>query len=71
MILGKRDFLINRRPCSAHMGLIRQVGLHVEHALQKERREGIGRAELAPEWKNLVDDDLYCASLFVQATRPM
>ena len=70
LIAGRRDCKINRAPFSAHVGAMRAHGFEIECALQRHRSDGIARAELAPRWRELSDDDLACAGAFVQARKP-
>lgn len=66
---GRRPFLINRQPCSAHREMILSNGFEITCQLQEHRRDGIPRSRLSPRWRNLSDDDLLCSTLFVQARK--
>jgi SAM-dependent methyltransferase len=67
LIAGRRDCWINRRPASAHLTALERAGFRVTLALRNERRDGVPRERLASRWRDLADDDLVCAGLFVQA----
>jgi len=65
---GRRPFVMNRLPCSAHLDLIEKQGFKYVCKL-KQYRDGIRRAKLATQWRSLSDDDLYCAGVFVQVAK--
>jgi hypothetical protein len=69
LVVGKRPYLINREPCSQHLGLMGKSGWNVACALKRTREDGIARPQLAPRWDHLTDEDLACSGLFVQAQR--
>jgi len=66
-----QDGIINRQPVSAHLTAIRDAGFSVVAVEREAGPAGIGRGALAPEWRGLSDDDLYCQGAFVQAVRPV
>ncbi len=66
MIRGRRSFLINREPHSAHVKLMRESGFEVTweqlaHGAPLERRR------LAPRFAHLTDADLSTSGAYVQA----
>jgi SAM-dependent methyltransferase len=69
VIVGKRPFLINRQPCSAHLELMERHGFEISCCLKSHRADGIARPQLSSRWKALCDDDLTCSSVFVQARK--
>jgi len=68
ILKGRRPFVMNRLPCSAHLSLMETQGFRFVRAL-KQYREGLRRSQLAAQWRALSDDDLGCSGLFVQATK--
>ncbi len=69
LIAGRRTYLINRQPCSAHIEIMEKNGFEILAARKQHRTDGIARSQLAPRWKNISDDDLACADLTVQARK--
>ncbi len=69
LMMGKRPFLINRQPHSAHMELMAKNGFHVICDLTAHRTDGIQRSDLSDHWKNITDDDLTCSGAFIQAKK--
>ncbi|HEY6863352.1 MAG TPA: methyltransferase domain-containing protein [Burkholderiales bacterium] len=65
---GRRPFVMNRLPCSAHLSLMEAQGFRFACKL-KQYRDGVPRSQLAAQWRTLSDDDLRCSGLFVQATK--
>ncbi|GAB7068776.1 hypothetical protein JCM12141A_30650 [Mycolicibacterium hodleri] len=69
VVTGRRAWLINRLPYSEHVACIEGNGMQLVTALQRHRRDGIGRERLAPRWRDLSDDDLFCRGAFLQGVR--
>lgn len=69
LILGRRPYLLNREPHSAHGRLLREAGFDIVCDLAKRGGPGLGRSRLAPRFRDLSDDDLTTASAFIQARR--
>jgi SAM-dependent methyltransferase len=69
IIMGKRDFMINREPYSVHKNLIIKNGFTVLCDLKNYRTDGIERSELSSYWKDITDDDLACSGAFIQARK--
>jgi hypothetical protein len=67
--LGKRPFMINRQPASAHLRLIEEAGFKVVTHQKFMRKDGIRREELAPRWSDISDEDLNCSGMYVIATK--
>jgi hypothetical protein len=68
-IVGRRPYLINRQPCSAHLDLLDRNGFEIVSTKRVNRTDGIGRSRLSRHWKNISDDDLACSDLTVQARK--
>lgn len=69
IIAGRRAYLINRQPCSAHLKLMEKHGFRTSCVLKYHRTDGIHRARLSAPWRHLDDDDLTCSGAFVVAGR--
>jgi len=69
MMMGKRPFMINRQPHSAHIDLMVKNGFEVICDLTTHRTDGIQRSDLSDYWKNITDDDLTCSGAFIQAKK--
>lgn len=67
--LGKRPFMINRQPASAHLRLLEEAGFRVVTHQKFMRKDGIRREELAPRWSDISDEDLNCSGMYVIATK--
>jgi len=66
---GRREYFLNRQPCSRHLALMESTGFVVTTRIPHTDDSGIGRADLAPRFRDLTDADLKTSGLFVQATR--
>jgi len=69
IIRGRRAYLINREPHSAHLRLLRDNGFTVVCDNTTVMGSGIKRSELAPRFKDMSDDDLATAIAFIQAVK--
>lgn len=66
MVVGHKPYLINRQPCSTHITLMTERGFEITTD-RRHRIVGIPRDKLAARWQGLDDEDLRCASMFVQS----
>ena len=69
LIRGKRPYLINRRPVSAHIELLNKYGFRIVGDERVENEDGITRKQLARRFRNLSDKDFNCSGMFVQAVK--
>jgi hypothetical protein len=69
MIVGNRPFLLNREPYSVHCEMLRSNGFDIMAKLQNHRTDGIRRTQLASRWSQISDEDLTCATAFIQACK--
>jgi SAM-dependent methyltransferase len=67
LLRGKRPYLINRAPYSAHCQLLDACGFSVTFR-QLSQGPAIERRRLAPRFRKLTDTDLTTPSAFLQAT---
>lgn len=69
IIMGKRKYLINRQPCSVHMGYMKNNSFKIISHLKDYKPNGIKRSHLSSHWKGISEDDLACSGTFVQAQK--
>lgn len=69
MALGRRSYMLNRHPASVHLRFIEDAGFEIVAHLKAYRHDGITRAELAPRWADISEDDLNCSGLYVVARK--
>jgi hypothetical protein len=67
--VGRRPYMINRQPASAHLRLMQEAGFRLVTHQKFTRLDGIGRDELAPRWSDISDEDLNCSGVYVIATK--
>jgi hypothetical protein len=66
---GRRRHRINREPHSTHIALIEKMGCRVARDERTTRPFGITRAQLAPRFRHLTDEDLVTSSALIQAVK--
>jgi hypothetical protein len=69
VIRGRRLYLINRQPASAHRDAMRAAGFAIAAEQPVVRRDGLARAKLAARFRAMAEDDLTTSGLFVIARR--
>ncbi|HKT75073.1 MAG TPA: class I SAM-dependent methyltransferase [Steroidobacteraceae bacterium] len=69
VMMGRRPYLINREPWSAHARAITDAGFKIINFRLLLREDGIERDECAGRWKDISEEDLTCAEAFVQAQK--
>ena len=69
LMMGRRPYLINRDPCSAHIECMLKNHFKIVCLMKKYRTDGIDRSQLSSYWKNISDDDLTCSGIFVQVQK--
>lgn len=69
LVRGRRPYLINRLPASAHVERMRSAGFEILRQAPLYG-EPAPRASLAAEFRGLTDDDLRTSALFVVARKP-
>jgi hypothetical protein len=69
LIRGRRTWLLNRQPHSAHLEAIRRCGFELIADVPTRQTNGISRSELAREFKYLSDDDLATAESYILAVK--
>lgn len=69
LIRGKRPYLINRQPMSAHLGLLRAEGFVVREEARDRAEPAVPRGRLARGFRGMTEDDLTTATAFIQAQK--
>lgn len=69
LIRGRRPFLLNRQPFSAHVAELERCGFTIVHSARVHKESGIDRARLAPRFADLTNDDLTTSGALIQARR--
>jgi SAM-dependent methyltransferase len=70
LMRGRRPYLINREPFSAHLRLAREAGFAEPRTRTSQAPSGIARGKLAHRYRDLPDGDLGTDSALIQAQRP-
>jgi hypothetical protein len=69
LVRGKKPYLLNRQPYSAHVRLLEKYGCKVVANRMTTEAGGIPRTQLAGRWREMTRGDLSCATAHVQAVR--
>jgi len=69
LIRGKREYLLNRRPYSDHLKLIKDAGFTLIDQTISRAESNYTPAELAPQYRNMSLGDLQTCGAFVQALK--
>jgi hypothetical protein len=67
VVHGRRRWLLNRKPHSAHLSFLRQSGFRIVSDLRQEDTAGLERRRLARSFRTISDEDLITWSAFIQA----
>jgi hypothetical protein len=66
---GRRPFLLNRQPVSAHLGAAERANFEILRRSTIRQQHGIRRGDLAPQFRGISEEDLLTSSLFLVARR--
>jgi hypothetical protein len=66
-IVGRRSYLLNRQPHSVHVKLIKRSGFRILDDKVFRSVSELRRAQLAPRFRGLSDDDLTASGAFIVA----
>lgn len=69
LIRGQRPYLLNRQPLATHEKLINRFGFEIVREVKEIDRTGLSRDRLAPEFKDISEDDLITKTTFLQAVK--
>lgn len=69
IILGRRLYLINRKPCSVHLKLLEKNNFELKVEQKVKLRSKYKKTELAKEFRDISDEDLETAGQFFQAVK--
>ncbi len=70
LIKGKRPYLINRQPLSAHLRHLDRLGFTTLAVAPRSGPPGLGRANLARKFSQVTVEDLNVSCAFVAAEKP-
>ncbi|MEN5094209.1 methyltransferase domain-containing protein [Pseudomonas protegens] len=70
LMRGGRPWFINRQPCSAHLGLLKQTGFSLRAEIKQPGNFGIAREQLASRFRLISESDFQTAGIFVLASKP-
>ena len=69
LLAGRRRHATNREPHSTHIALLQEAGCQIVTDERIVRPSGISRAQLAPRFRHLTNDDLTTSSALIQAVK--
>jgi len=69
LIRGRRSYLLNREPYSAHLQLLRDNGFELTLKQPDTAKSRFKREDLAPRFRNLSDEDLTTCTAVIQAVK--
>lgn len=69
VIRGKRSYLINRKPHSIHIGILREEKFRIVCDRTIKTTSNIKRNDLARKFKHITDEDLITSGAFIQAVK--
>lgn len=71
LMRGKRAYLLNRLPLSAHRRLLEKEGFETVCEEKASTKSNLRRDSLAPRFRELSDEDLTTSAVFIQARKPV
>lgn len=69
LIRGRRPYLINRVPCSMHLGMLETSGFRVVTARRVRSKSGIRGRDLARKFRDISAEDLGTSGVLIQAVK--
>jgi SAM-dependent methyltransferase len=69
VIRGRRPYFVNREPLATHLRILDGAGFDVVQNLRGKLPGGITRAQLAPRWRGISDEDLATQTSFLVCRR--
>jgi len=69
LIVGRRQFLINREPASKTEEALARHDFQVRFRTQRNRRNSIKREQLAPRFEGLSESDFCCSEILIQSSK--
>ena len=69
LIRGRRPYLINRLPVSAHLALLQEQGFEIREQTRDRAEPVVPRDRLASGFRDMSDNDLTTAGAFIQAQK--
>ena len=69
LIIGRRQFLINREPVSKFEEALAKYDFQINLRIQRNKENSIDRNQLARRFAELSDNDFCCAEVLIQASK--
>ena len=69
IIKGRRTYLLNREPHSAHLFYLSEQGFKVVCDITYNSESNLSKEDLAPRFRAITDDDLTTSGAFIQAVK--
>ena len=69
VVRGKRSYLLNREPHSAHIAILKEEGFRVVCDRTVKAQSAVTRDDLAPRFRSMSDDDFTTSGAFIQAVK--
>jgi hypothetical protein len=69
LIRGRRPYLVNREPYSAHVTILQQEGFQIVGEKKVKSESCLTKRDLASRFKYISDDDLVTSGAFIQAVK--
>lgn len=66
---GRREYFLNRTPCSRHISVVTDLGFRVVHVHRQLETSAIERHALAPRFRSISEEDLRTRGVFLQAAK--
>jgi hypothetical protein len=70
LAVGRREFVLNRRPVSYHLACIERAGFELLAKEVTRRHDGLSRRWLARPFRDFSDDDLHTSGAYVVLRKP-
>jgi len=69
VIRGRRPYLLNRQPLSAHLSLLDRTGFEVLRILKHQRPSAVRREQLAKRFRQISEEDMTTSGVYIQARK--
>ena len=69
LMTGRRPYFVNREPLQTHRDLLERCGFDLVHMVRGRKQGGIARAQLAPRYRGISDEDHTTQSVFMVSRR--
>ena len=69
LLRGHRRFLLNRKPFSTHINLMKEAGFSIVYEKKVKSPSKLDAKDLAHRFRNISEDDLTTSGAFIQAKK--